>query len=547
MSSKKRKKQADSPPKAPSSKSSKIPTSKSGKCPKTATALQILASPEDTSTCKRLQGLTSSVQEAEKILSQLAGLPAPETDDSTATPNTTDERLAKLEKCLAAVVLRLNELVKFRQIDDPATYTRASTSTTSDYPADSTRQIKVPVTYTDAATSTACENSDDSTRTTNEPATYTDASTSTANEDLSDSTPQNHPHRTPKISRKKQFSRFDEHNLFNNCPDFPEHLKITFDAKDRPDICPYTLREELRSITGRPVLNLTTSGEESFTIRVDTKLQSDALLAKTSMCQKTCTISPHPTFSTSSGLIYIENLPKEQADEFITELVQYEDCVRDARIAKFITPRKNTTTALMLNFNCPTPPKYLDIPFLDAKTKVNPFVRRPMRCYKCQKYGHTRDNCSGRQRCSHCAQEGHDRREDAQLCPSEGPRCFYCEENGHSTGHKDCPQDQKERDSTIPTRPQGRPTRGHSIDAFPPTRPSQPGERTLPIPYPLPHKTRRQRYNRICSLNKTLHYVEFPRPTIGRQARKRPQARTEIPDPRHKPRTKLRSSKNYPH
>jgi hypothetical protein len=347
MSGKKRKKQANSPSKVPSSTISKIPTSKSGKCLKTATALHILASSEDNRTHKRLQGLTSSVQEVEKILSQLAGLPAPETDDCTATANTTDQRLAKLEKCLAAVVIQLNELVKVRPIDDPATYTRASTSTTSDDLAHSTRQTKVPVTYADVSTSTACENSDDSTRTTDEPATYTDVSTSTANEDLSDSTPQNHSHRTPKTStRRKQFSRFDDHNLFNNCPDFPEHLKITFDTKDRPDICPYTLREELGSITGRPVLNLTTSGEESFTIKVDTKLLSDALLAKTSMCQKTCTISPHPTFSTSSGLIYIENLPKEQADEFITELVQYEDCVRDARIAKFITPRKNTTTAL---------------------------------------------------------------------------------------------------------------------------------------------------------------------------------------------------------
>lgn len=40
-----------------------------------------------------------------------------------------------------------------------------------------------------------------------------------------------HPNRVPTVTRKMQFSPFNEHNLFNSCS-CPEHFKITFDAKD---------------------------------------------------------------------------------------------------------------------------------------------------------------------------------------------------------------------------------------------------------------------------------------------------------------------------
>ena len=139
------------------------------------------------------------------------------------------------------------------------------------------------------------------------------APTSTTNDNLNRSLPPKRPNRAQKTARRTQFQPFNNQNLFKNGPNIPEHLKITSKAVVRPDISPSTLREELGSITGRPVLNLTTSGDESFTIRVDTKLQSDAMLAMTSISQQTCTIIAHTTYSKSSGLIYIDVLPSQEA------------------------------------------------------------------------------------------------------------------------------------------------------------------------------------------------------------------------------------------
>ena len=47
----------------------------------------------------------------------------------------------------------------------------------------------------------------------------------------------------------------------------------------------------------------------------------------------------------------------------------------------------NTLVALVLKFNWPIPPKYIDIPLMDVKTKVTPLDRRSMRCYRFRKMG----------------------------------------------------------------------------------------------------------------------------------------------------------------
>jgi hypothetical protein len=276
----------------------------------------------------------------------MIGLPELEREDCPVPSSEAGERLTKLENLCATMNAQLKELMKRIEAREPVTCSCAPASALSDN-----------ITLLPAET---------------------------------------HNARTQKKTKRRQYTRFDDHNLFNNGPKFPEHLKMTFDVNDRPDVCPYKLREELGSMTGRPILNITASGDDSFTIKVDTKLQSDTILSKNRICGKPCKIIPHPTFSMSSGLIYIENLPSDEVDEFITGLVQYEECIVEAKIAPKIKPRRITTTALLLKFNCSTPPNYIDIPFFDAKTKVTPFERRPMRCYKCQKYGHTSQNCNGK-------------------------------------------------------------------------------------------------------------------------------------------------------
>ena len=66
------------------------------------------------------------------------------------------------------------------------------------------------------------------------------------------------------------------------------------------------------------------------------------------------------------------------------------------------------------------------------------FVPNPMRCFKCNKFGHTSQRCKIAARCTGCEKDEHEGQ-------CEGPKlCSNC--NGpHASSAKDCPVWQKEK------------------------------------------------------------------------------------------------------
>ena len=98
---------------------------------------------------------------------------------------------------------------------------------------------------------------------------------------------------------------------------------------------------------------------------------------------------------------------------------------------------KVPTNTLFLTFTTPDLPKEITVGYL--KVKVAMFVPSPMRCFNCNKSGHTSQRCKVAAKCTGC---GKDKREGQ----CEGPKlCANC--NGpHASSAKDCPVWQKERE-----------------------------------------------------------------------------------------------------
>ena len=73
------------------------------------------------------------------------------------------------------------------------------------------------------------------------------------------------------------------------------------------------------------------------------------------------------------------------------------------------------------------------------KVKVALFVPNPMRCFNCNKSGHTSQRCKVAAKCPGCGKDKHKGR-------CEGPKlCSNC--NGpHASSAKDCPVWQKEKE-----------------------------------------------------------------------------------------------------
>ena len=60
--------------------------------------------------------------------------------------------------------------------------------------------------------------------------------------------------------------------------------------------------------------------------------------------------------------------------------------------------------------------------FFYQRYRVDPYIPSPLRCFKCQKFGHRRDFCrSSTAVCSVCSEAGHDDRE----CTNT-PKCLNC-------------------------------------------------------------------------------------------------------------------------
>ena len=95
------------------------------------------------------------------------------------------------------------------------------------------------------------------------------------------------------------------------------------------------------------------------------------------------------------------------------------------------------TNTLFLTFGSPELPKEITVGYL--KVKVALFVPNPMRCFNCNKFGHTSQRCKVAAKCTGCGKDKHEGQ-------CEGPKlCSNC--NGpHASSAKDCRVWQKEKE-----------------------------------------------------------------------------------------------------
>ena len=124
--------------------------------------------------------------------------------------------------------------------------------------------------------------------------------------------------------------------------------------------------------------------------------------------------------------------------------------------------------------------------------RLRPYIPNPVRCYRCQGYGHVASSCGRTERCARCSATGH----KSSSCDAPKPRCTCGGE--HEAWSRECPKLEKEKQkvrdrlsgNTKRTETQPRPD-----DTSAPSR-HQPHHAPEPTPYrnalleeALPHPT----------------------------------------------------------
>ncbi|XP_067120960.1 uncharacterized protein [Centruroides vittatus] len=149
------------------------------------------------------------------------------------------------------------------------------------------------------------------------------------------------------------------------------------------------------------------------------------------------TVTPHGSLNLSHGVISeIDLMSEDESDIQIGLSDQGVTAVR--RISVRREGKLIPTKHLILTFNKPTLPSFITAGYL--RCPVRPYIPNPLRCFKCQQFGHSQTSCRGKGACAQCGKEDH----ESTKCTST-PCCANCKE-AHPAYSRKCPAWQREKE-----------------------------------------------------------------------------------------------------
>ena len=129
------------------------------------------------------------------------------------------------------------------------------------------------------------------------------------------------------------------------------------------------------------------------------KSQPVGLLKTTRFVDRPIRVSIDKALNSSRGVIRRRELSGMTETEIKTEL-QEQGVVEAHRVTVKRDTEKVLISTLFLTFNTPDLPKEISLGYL--KVKVALFVPNPMRCFNCNKFGHTSQRCKVAAKCPDC-------------------------------------------------------------------------------------------------------------------------------------------------
>lgn len=100
----------------------------------------------------------------------------------------------------------------------------------------------------------------------------------------------------------------------------------------------------------------------------------------------------------------ITGIPIEADLEKIRRSISGSEVSRIKRLMRTVDGERVDQVTVMLEFQEPVlPPGRVKVGCM--RFPVRPYVPPPLRCYKCQRYGHVAAVCKGKQRCPKCGGE----------------------------------------------------------------------------------------------------------------------------------------------
>ena len=210
---------------------------------------------------------------------------------------------------------------------------------------------------------------------------------------------------------------------------WPRYLVMTAtdEGKTLSKLSPFAIHKGVKGIAGGDITIKRQFGGDIY-LTCCKKSQSDNLLK----CVLFGNVAPvvvtqHKSLNTSKGVVRNWELARTDPDEIKENVPSILD------VHRIIIKRNNMevkTNTLILTFNSPKIPDSLKICYLNIP--VTQYVPNPLRCYKCQRFGHVTSKCKHNETCAKCSETGH----KDESC-TKAFKCINCGES-HAAYSKQC-------------------------------------------------------------------------------------------------------------
>ncbi|GFV29865.1 putative RNA-directed DNA polymerase from transposon BS [Trichonephila clavipes] len=217
---------------------------------------------------------------------------------------------------------------------------------------------------------------------------------------------------------------------------YSRFLLISLPNKEMSIKSPFAIHKAILGIGDEPKsIKRLRSGD--LLIETISDLQTMSFLLAKTFLNSPVNVSPHKTLNSCRGVISEPDLLSTPESEILEGFSDH-----SVIQARRITIKKDSniipTKHLILTFNSPKLPTTVKAGYLNCKIRA--YIPNPLRCFKCQRFGHSQIACRVQLTCSRCASVGH----SSADCSLE-QKCVNCSQP-HSSDSKQCPKWKAEKE-----------------------------------------------------------------------------------------------------
>jgi hypothetical protein len=202
-------------------------------------------------------------------------------------------------------------------------------------------------------------------------------------------------------------------------------------SKPLTKVSPFIIQKSLQGIIGNPKsVKKLKSG--ALLIEVTKQQHSTSLLTTRDLAGIPVIGKEHFGLNQSKGILFnrdhdLDDIPEQE----IQNELESQGVVNVKRFTKKRDGNIEQTNTYLLTFGMPVLPKTIKVGFYQMK--IETYVPNPLRCFKCQRFGHSQTNCKSSEACFRCGEEDH----DGKSCHKEH-KCKNCK-GDHMASSKKCP------------------------------------------------------------------------------------------------------------